>query len=234
MDLLFDLSVIWKSKYFFLKYWLLGLNLNMMVSLIFYILCSRYIHITNISPYSVRMRENTEQKNPKYGHFSRSERALVLDTDSFKPKFHMIMYTVQKETADLVTFTEEIRNGKLHFSVQWYLWRIAYSGHIHSNHSGSNYIILLNSSLYRSKNKNCFNNYFWNCVNTEYRTSFSQISLKTAPLQIRENPLKNILIGNSNLVKLQASYFHKINTLSKSFSETFLQNCRTAKGRWFC
>ena len=29
--------------------------------------------IQRISPYSVRMRENTNQKNCKYGHFSRSE-----------------------------------------------------------------------------------------------------------------------------------------------------------------
>ena len=27
---------------------------------------------TNISPYSIQMRENTEQKNFDYGHFSRS------------------------------------------------------------------------------------------------------------------------------------------------------------------
>ena len=31
-----------------------------------------YGEILRISPYSVRMRENTEQKNSKYGHFSRS------------------------------------------------------------------------------------------------------------------------------------------------------------------
>ena len=28
---------------------------------------------TSYSPYSVRMRENTDQKNSEYGHFSRSE-----------------------------------------------------------------------------------------------------------------------------------------------------------------
>ena len=30
----------------------------------------------SISPYSVLMRENTDQKNSEYGHFSRSERLL--------------------------------------------------------------------------------------------------------------------------------------------------------------
>ena len=29
--------------------------------------------ILRISPYSVRIRENTDQKNSEYGHFSRSE-----------------------------------------------------------------------------------------------------------------------------------------------------------------
>ena len=87
----------------------------MMVSFIFYILYSSYIHITSIFPYSVRIREKTDQKNSEHGHFSPSERSLVLDTDSLKSKFHMIMYAVEKETADLVTFTEEILNEKLHF-----------------------------------------------------------------------------------------------------------------------
>ena len=34
---------------------------------------SKYGEIRSISPYSVRMRENTDQKNSEYGHFSRSE-----------------------------------------------------------------------------------------------------------------------------------------------------------------
>ena len=33
---------------------------------------TEYGEILHISPYSVRMRENTDQKNSKYGHFSRS------------------------------------------------------------------------------------------------------------------------------------------------------------------
>ena len=34
-----------------------------------------YEEILCISPYSVRMRENADQKNSKYGHFSHSERS---------------------------------------------------------------------------------------------------------------------------------------------------------------
>ena len=33
---------------------------------------TEYGEIRSKSPYSVRMRENTDQKNPEYGHFSRS------------------------------------------------------------------------------------------------------------------------------------------------------------------
>ena len=34
---------------------------------------TEYGEILRISPYSVRMRENTDQKNSEYGHFSRSD-----------------------------------------------------------------------------------------------------------------------------------------------------------------
>ena len=34
---------------------------------------TEYEEILRISPYSVRMRENMEQKNSEYGHFLRSE-----------------------------------------------------------------------------------------------------------------------------------------------------------------
>ena len=33
---------------------------------------AEYTEIQSSSPYSVRMRENADQNNPKYGHFSRS------------------------------------------------------------------------------------------------------------------------------------------------------------------
>ena len=34
---------------------------------------TKYREIGSISPYSVRMRVNTDQKNSEYGHFSRSD-----------------------------------------------------------------------------------------------------------------------------------------------------------------
>ena len=35
--------------------------------------CSAFSRIQSISPYSVRMRENTDKNNSEYGHFSRIE-----------------------------------------------------------------------------------------------------------------------------------------------------------------
>ena len=39
---------------------------------------TEYGEILSISPYSIRMRENTDQKNSEYGHFSRSVRRHLL------------------------------------------------------------------------------------------------------------------------------------------------------------
>ena len=37
---------------------------------------TKYGEIRNISPYLVRMRENTDEKNSKYGYFLRSQSKL--------------------------------------------------------------------------------------------------------------------------------------------------------------
>ena len=39
---------------------------------------TKYGEIQSISPYSVRLRENTDQKNSEYGHFSCSDGSLWL------------------------------------------------------------------------------------------------------------------------------------------------------------
>ena len=39
---------------------------------LFFRIRTEYGEIQSISPYSVRMRANTDQKNSEYGHFSRS------------------------------------------------------------------------------------------------------------------------------------------------------------------
>ena len=45
----------------------------------------KFKKILSISPYSVRMRENTDQKNSEYGHFSRSD----------KPYFYKVIYILR-------------------------------------------------------------------------------------------------------------------------------------------
>ena len=48
-------------------------------------ICTEYGEIQSISPYSVRMRENKDQKNSEYGHFSRSaslERIAVVEPNN--------------------------------------------------------------------------------------------------------------------------------------------------------
>ena len=43
-------------------------------------LCVKSVRIRSYSgPYSVKMRENTDQNNSKYGHFSRSDYYIIMD-----------------------------------------------------------------------------------------------------------------------------------------------------------
>ena len=44
------------------------------------------------SPYSVRMRENTDQNNSEYGHFSRS--VLHFASTNFQQKIHCVFVDV--------------------------------------------------------------------------------------------------------------------------------------------
>ena len=44
---------------------------------VFFRIWTEYGEIPNISPYSVRMRENTDQKNSECGQFSRSDNKCV-------------------------------------------------------------------------------------------------------------------------------------------------------------
>ena len=45
---------------------------------------TKYGEIRSISPYSVQMRENTDQKNSEYGHFPRIVKKANLSTKFFK------------------------------------------------------------------------------------------------------------------------------------------------------
>ena len=51
---------------------------------------TEYGEIRNISPYLVRMRENTGQKNSKYGYFSRSDYYVLSET--FDNRLSQISY----------------------------------------------------------------------------------------------------------------------------------------------
>ena len=41
--------------------------------------------VKSVSPFSVRMRENTDQKNSEYGHFPRSVKYMVLSEEYIRP-----------------------------------------------------------------------------------------------------------------------------------------------------
>ena len=55
---------------------------------------TEYGQIRSISPYSVRIRENMDQKNSEYGHFSRCE---CFDQFQYFPIFSSILELYQKE-----------------------------------------------------------------------------------------------------------------------------------------
>ena len=42
---------------------------------------TEYREVFRISPYSIQMRENVDQNNSKYGHFSRSEKPVRSEID---------------------------------------------------------------------------------------------------------------------------------------------------------
>ena len=74
--------------------------------------------------YSVRMRENADKNNSKYGYFSRSvsidikqkkEKIFPYKIHCKKKKFSMRDFFSKFVPADSVTFTEEILYKKLHF-----------------------------------------------------------------------------------------------------------------------
>ena len=73
-------SYVWKWFWICTYYWiylqLLSLHKKCLYSEFFWSVFSRirteYVEILLMSPYSVRMRENTDHKISEYGHFSRS------------------------------------------------------------------------------------------------------------------------------------------------------------------
>ena len=58
--------------------------------------------LLRISPYSVRMRENMDQKNSEYGHFSCSDRCLT--------------------GLEIVGFSQRLETGKLYIFQYFTVW----------------------------------------------------------------------------------------------------------------
>ena len=69
---------------------------------IFSCIRTEYGEIRNISPYSVRMRGNTDQKNSKYGLFSRSTRNSFYETTRIVKKFS-IPYDSERKKEKSIT-----------------------------------------------------------------------------------------------------------------------------------
>ena len=67
---------------------------------------TEYGEIQSISPYPVRMRENTDQKNSEYGHFSRSV-SLKVQVCKMKTK----NYAMQNDTHDNISVKSKFKNN---------------------------------------------------------------------------------------------------------------------------
>ena len=73
-----------------------------------------YGEIQNISPYSVRMRENADQNNSKYGHFSRSASKIKTGIQrEFLQKFWHISFVCKKPLLRGNAATNTCIQGKL-------------------------------------------------------------------------------------------------------------------------
>ena len=79
---------------------------------------TEYGEVLRISPYSVRMRENTDQKNSVFGHFSRSVKTRKKDLRD--------LWKLNVETATLsIAFILHLKLAapKTILAEEWKLWR---------------------------------------------------------------------------------------------------------------
>ena len=87
---------------------------------------TEYGEIRSKSPYSVRMRENTDQKNPEYGHFSRSA-SCYQSLLNFFTQCKLLPITIKFQASRLLhqlilayrTFS--VNRLALAFQGQWYV-----------------------------------------------------------------------------------------------------------------
>ena len=72
---------------------------------VFYHIRTEYGEIRIIFPYSIQMRENTDQKNYEYGHFSRS-----VDAPVFKLQVSRCVFTLIEAFLGMETLVSECSN----------------------------------------------------------------------------------------------------------------------------
>ena len=77
--------------------------------------CVKNVPIRNTSPYLVWMRENTDQKNSKYGHFSRSEYCQYLQCCWVSQSQQYTITIISQNSRYIVLF--EMNQIALHFLV---------------------------------------------------------------------------------------------------------------------
>ena len=70
---------------------------------------TEYGEIRRISPYSVRMRENKDQKKTEYGHFSRSVRFLKPHDELAMTSMKSFTYVVIKSIPSRLPATQTLR-----------------------------------------------------------------------------------------------------------------------------
>ena len=72
-----------------------------------------------ISPYSVRMRENADQNNSEYGHFSRSASPETFNDDTENTEENHIEQNEEKDCATLETFKNDPSRVTIKEKIVW-------------------------------------------------------------------------------------------------------------------
>ena len=104
-------------------------KMNLSVVSVFKMFCSVFSHIRaeygeiqGISPYSLRMRENTDKKNSKYGHFSSSEhlwrRRVQRMTNTIKRRRYLLQY----ESNNFNDFTWKTEQAVFNLLSEYWNW----------------------------------------------------------------------------------------------------------------
>ena len=104
---------LWTLNYMLNTAWKVSVFGNFLIRIFWFriLLHSPWIgEIRSISPYSVRMRDNTDQKNSKYGHFSCS----VKHDNTFSvtvSTFYVVFFTKNKIISQKTSFPNNYRTN---------------------------------------------------------------------------------------------------------------------------